>query len=126
MRTSVAKEYQISIPRSMASKKKQTAQRSARISNLPIDILNKVHDKQNIINSIQFDPPHFSPSSVPVSICNSPQSSNQNINEHESNEKPTFMNYFEQIPKMNSNTIIINDMPKDINEVIRVIIDFVI
>lgn len=101
-------------------KKKQAFQRQARIMNIPNDVLTKVSTKKST-QTQQSLSPHFSPSSVPSSYASSPQSSGYPSMDN-SQSMFHFVNYAENVVQQNPNTIIINNVPRDVNEVIEEII----
>lgn len=102
-------------------KKKTVMKRQARLYDVPRDIMNQINSKKGGFSPGSAHSPHLSPASVPISYASSPQA-NSSSNSDGSNQTFIFNCYIDAPTQYNSNTIIINDVPRDINEVISEII----
>ena len=108
--------------RQIGTKKKQALQRQARLFNVPTDILSKIPAKKTSQPTPQQQSPHFSPQSVPSAYASSPQVGGYGAQLDQTSQHFMFVNYSDHPKQQNPNTLIINNMPRDVNEVIEEII----
>lgn len=115
------KDTSTSQSRQANQKRKTVVKRQARIFNVPDDVMSNITSKKPAQPASPQLSPHLSPSSVPTSFMPSPQSSGFPPVDMQ-NQTFQFNDYVDHPVKPNSNTVIVKNIPRDINEAVEEII----